>query len=677
MKIRKIHIKNILSYDDEIIDFNDDLNIFVGSNGSGKSNLINIVIYIIKRYCFKNYEICNIYGEERIGYKRYSLRQKNPLYNSSENFFLQKHKNKKEYDSEICLTIKFEQQDILNLLEIKKQKDIICDFLDKDISDINMMDNKWQINKNDVKEIFELDEKDLKVGDDIFFKIHETNDGWQIIEDNEKYLIYMRFFSLICELISMININTNIKNPFVFFEAYRNNSSETTRVGISEYNNQSPILNLQSWPNLSSLTSSIGINSTYIMLATKKFGKIMRNAIERENGLSDFKNSEDYIRLKEYFKKFQYDIYLECISPENNIYQFYIKRNDLKIEIDMISSGEREIINFIFGLFLEQLRDSIVIIDEPELHLHPNWQKKLIQILKSETEKANVQIMFVTHSSSFISYNILNNIFRVYKKNGFSKCLKFLDLLNDENQDKLRKNLSVINATNNEKIFFSNYVVLVEGITDEILFKKIYEYEIGAIEDDLEFISISGKHNLDNFTSILNKLNIKYSFIGDYDNLYDEDNLKYLFEVNKKLQKYDLRRPKNQSYACLDLLSAISNIIECNNTTTFEQLKQNFLLYNEKFLEKRKNLSDEDNLTIDNAIKEKYLKKIYILKKGEIENYLNVGSRNKTLGFNKVISLINDDEEFEQFTATSEYEELKFIVNEIHKNYKESERDDD
>lgn len=54
MKIKKIHIDNILSYDKETINLNKDLNIIVGANGSGKSNLMNIIIYIyIKKIMFQ------------------------------------------------------------------------------------------------------------------------------------------------------------------------------------------------------------------------------------------------------------------------------------------------------------------------------------------------------------------------------------------------------------------------------------------------------------------------------------------------------------------------------------------------------------------------------------------------------------------------------------------------
>lgn len=663
MKVKKIHIDNILSYDNETIELNKDLNIIVGANGSGKSNLMNIIIYLIKRYCFRNYEISNIYGPERVGMKRYSIRQKNPLYNSSEDYFLQKHKSKDKDSSLIDLSIMFEANDVINLNEIKNKKDLICEFLDKAIDNISFMEDKYQIDKNKVKEIFNINDNDLCIDNELVLKIRETEDGWKIENDNEKYYIYMKYFSLIVDILNLLNVKHNIKNPFVFFEAYRNNSSETTKVGITEFDNQG-YTNLQTWQNLLSLNYSIGTNSTYIMLATKKYGKMMRNAIEKENGLQDFYNSEDYMRLKKFFKNFEYDINLKCISPSNNIYQFYLLKDKLEIEIDTISSGEREIINFIFGLFLEELNDGIVIIDEPELHLHPNWQKKLIQILKKETENKNIQILFVTHSSSFISYNILNNIYRVYKDNGFSKCIRISDLLKDSDDD-FRKNLSVINATNNEKIFFSNNVILVEGITDEILFKKIYESEIGKIPDGLEFVSISGKNNLNNFKNVLDKLQIKYFYIGDFDNLYDFEELKYLFTIDKKGQKKDLKNKKNQSYAVLDLLDSVDKFIKDNNEENYNNLKNNYSLYNEKFVKIKSNISVEEQKIIDDFIKNKYNENFYILRSGEIENYLGTGNTNKSVGFKKVISFLNNNDMYDEFKTTSGFQELKAIIENI------------
>lgn len=668
MKVKKIHIDNILSYDNEIIELNKDLNIIVGANGSGKSNLMNIIIYLIKRFCFRNYEISNIYSPERVEMKRYSIRQKNPLYNSSEDFFLQKHKTKEKDRSLIDLSIMFETNDVVNLKEIKSKKELISEFLDKAIDNISFMEDRHQIDKNEVNKIFDIEECDLCVGNELVLKIRESESGWKIENDDKKYCVYMKYFSLIVDILNLMNVKHNIKNPFVFFEAYRNNSSETTKVGITEFDNHGYI-NLQSWQNLLSLNYSIGTNSTYIMLATKKYGRMMRNAIEEENGLQKFYSSDDYTRLKNFFKNFEYDINLKCISPSNNIYQFYLLKDGLEIEIDTISSGEREIINFIFGLFLEELNDGIVIIDEPELHLHPNWQKKLIRILKEETANKNIQIIFVTHSSSFISYNILNNIYRIYKEKGFSKCVRISNLLQN-GDDSFRKSLSVINATNNEKIFFANSVILVEGITDEILFKKIYESELGKIPDGVEFVSILGKKNLDNFINVLDKLKIKYFYIGDYDNLYDYQELKDLFCVDKKKQKEDLKKSKNQSYAVLDLLCSIKEFINNNSQINLENLKTNYILYNERFVKVKSNLTKEEQKSIIDFITRKYDENIYILKNGEIENYLGTGTTNKTIGFKKVISFLNDIDMYNEFKNSEDFKELKFIIHNINSKIK-------
>lgn len=663
MKINKITINNILSYKDATIEFNDDLNIFVGTNGSGKSNLMNILIYILKKFCYRNYEIGNVYSYENFDNQKYTITEKQPLYYGSDNLFLQKHKKLKDKESSIKLTFIFEQQDIENFKEIINNREILENFIGKKVSSFEFHESIYDVRKEDIVEFFYLQEEDLKINTPLELSIRETEEGWKIINEG-KHLTYMKYFSLLEEIMKMLNVTNRIKNPFIFFEAYRNNSSATTKIGIMS-NHSAQIANTQYWQNLLSIANSIGNNSTYIMAATMKFGKLMRNYIEEANGIEIFNNLPDYKKLKLFFKKFDYDIELKCINPEDNIYQFFLNKDDVHTEIDTISSGEREIINFIFGLFIEDMKDGIVIIDEPELHLHPNWQKKLVQILKDETKDRNIQILFVTHSSSFISYNILNNIYRIYKKDGFSECLRINDLLNENETEEIRKNLNIINATNNEKIFFSNYVILVEGITDEILLRKIYEVEIGKIEDGLEFISICGKENLNNFAYILSKLKISYYFIGDFDNIYNYEELKKYFVTDSKKQNKDLKQKKNQTYACLDLLKSIENLIANQNDENYQNLKENYERYNQRFLALIKNITLEQKLKINEYINEKYKENIYILKNGELEQYINMGIKDKAAGFNKVIEILRNKELYEEFRKTENYQELSTILKDI------------
>lgn len=229
MKLKKINIENVLSYDKEEIEFNNDLNIFVGANGSGKSNLLNIIIYVLKRYCYKNYEITRNYGIERIGYTKYSIREKNPLYNSSENFFLSKHKLLKNSPSYISFVVEFEENDIKNLHEIKKYKNEIINFLDYKIDSVSFMDDRYSVQPEIIKSFFDINDDDLMLGQDITINLKETKEIWIIDnEEQDSYMKFMKYFTLMYDLLNMINISHNVKNPFVFFEAYRNNSKDTT-----------------------------------------------------------------------------------------------------------------------------------------------------------------------------------------------------------------------------------------------------------------------------------------------------------------------------------------------------------------------------------------------------------------------------------------------------------------
>lgn len=76
-----------------------------------------------------------------------------------------------------------------------------------------------------------------------------------------------------------------------------------------------------------------------------------------------------------------------------------------------LSSGEQEVIKVLFDVARKEIKHSVFIIDEPELHLHPTLTFKLIEALKSIGEHTN-QFIFLTHSADLIStYYATGNVF--------------------------------------------------------------------------------------------------------------------------------------------------------------------------------------------------------------------------------------------------------------------------
>lgn len=121
--------------------------------------------------------------------------------------------------------------------------------------------------------------------------------------------------------------------------------------------------------------------------------------------------------------------------------------------------------------------NSTIVIDEPELSLHPSAQKRLMQILLKESK--DKQIIISTHSPYFISWEALfagANLIRTVKKvNGNCYCFS----LSKETKQSFRNivfdinNPHVLGLEANEVFFLADNIILVEGQEDVVIFDRI------------------------------------------------------------------------------------------------------------------------------------------------------------------------------------------------------------
>jgi predicted ATP-binding protein involved in virulence len=66
------------------------------------------------------------------------------------------------------------------------------------------------------------------------------------------------------------------------------------------------------------------------------------------------------------------------------------------VPLSSLSSGELLLYSKVASIMLFNLKNAIVLIDEPEMSFHPTWQKKIIQIYKNIP--GNNQFIIATHS---------------------------------------------------------------------------------------------------------------------------------------------------------------------------------------------------------------------------------------------------------------------------------------
>ncbi len=84
--------------------------------------------------------------------------------------------------------------------------------------------------------------------------------------------------------------------------------------------------------------------------------------------------------------------HIQFTEDKNIIFQNGI--NALKI--NQLSSGEKQLLIILFQVFLQERKPHILLLDEPEISLHLNWQFKLIETI--QTINPNCQLIIATHS---------------------------------------------------------------------------------------------------------------------------------------------------------------------------------------------------------------------------------------------------------------------------------------
>lgn len=125
-------------------------------------------------------------------------------------------------------------------------------------------------------------------------------------------------------------------------------------------------------------------------------------------------------------------LWLNTTAPINQI--FYIDEicfrgiHDEKIIYKHLSDGEHQLLHALSGLMLLEARNSIFIIDEPDTHFNPEWRSRFIYLLNEVLkEKVKEQLVFITsHSPFMISDCKSENVF-LFKKDEDVKTAKEIE----------------------------------------------------------------------------------------------------------------------------------------------------------------------------------------------------------------------------------------------------------
>ncbi|MCB4777783.1 MAG: retron Eco8 family effector endonuclease [Sulfurovum sp.] len=474
MSIKSIKIKNLLSFDELIIDDFKDINCIVGRNNSGKSNLLKLIRFFYNKLEGKrelpptlnsNY---STFGTITIVYDTSRIKQ---IVTSETN------KGKSSFFKHIY-NVLFKEYDIFSSLD--KDKNSIYELTLQVNSDDS---TKWSTKNKDILNIINYLYP--------FFDIETRH--IDLYDWNKLWIIVSRLKSF--------NINKLKQDDIVKFF---NNKLSSDGSGYKEY-----IEKIQH------------ATQTNKYSYREKVLNYVKAGLKGQTFLIDEKS-------------------LEVQSDGTNSYRF------IKIALELlISLTRRDYIN------------PTIYIDEPEVGLHPKRNEELIYKLydiyntykktKETKEKGKYKtpypnIIFATHSP-----NIVKEVIKLFEAN--QQILHFSKKQEDNTRVQKMKStyedsrfLNIF-SDNEARLFFSNFILFVEGETELEIFgnKKLLEKFPKLKEIDI--YKSSSNVLSSHINPAYSNTAIPYLFLFDADKIYS---------FNSKIRKFTFENKNKNLYRLPD-----------------------------------------------------------------------------------------------------------------------------
>jgi predicted ATPase len=242
---------------------------------------------------------------------------------------------------------------------------------------------------------------------------------------------------------------------------------------------------------------------------------------------------------------------------------------------------------FIVDALYDSNPGNIIVIDEPELSLHPYFQKRLRKVLCDFAKDR--QIIFATHSPQLIDWKAIASgasIIRVRQCDNRSVIFELTNETKRKIGNFLRdlNNPHVLGLEASEVFFLEDGVILVEGQEDVIFFPKVLEQLEINIPGDFYGWGVGGASNMPVIASMLQDLGFE-RVVGILDqNMTDKKGSlqqqfpNYLFEVipANDVRTKDARRQRIEVIGLLDEKHLIRENFKQETINLFERITKFF-----------------------------------------------------------------------------------------------------
>lgn len=303
---------------------------------------------------------------------------------------------------------------------------------------------------------------------------------------------------------------------------------------------------------------------------------------------------------------------IESSSSDNLYLEFSFDK--IKHSSNGAGDGYINIFNIVDSLY-DSTENNVILIDEPEISLHPDLQRKLFNLLVEYSK--DKQIIVSTHSPYFVDWSLFSNKTKIIRLKKELDSIKIFELSETTKKD-ISKILDdyqkphILSLNANEIFFLNDNVILTEGQDDVLCYKELFKRENYSSTASFFGWGAGGATKMRYILNILKDLGYNNVFI-----ILDNDQKQTIDDLEKEYPNYrffaidadDVRNKKRDN--------KIDNIIENIKRLEFDDNMKNEIIniINTKFTNKIGLVKDMKNYEINLEYKENFQLLIEELKK--------------------------------------------------------------
>jgi len=261
------------------------------------------------------------------------------------------------------------------------------------------------------------------------------------------------------------------------------------------------------------------------LLRTDEFKKLERSIKRNALHQLGFDPDTDTEKLDFFFSPFDTMEFYKSLNLRVREYDFTIRAVELGEGI------QNALVLSILQAFEERRKQgAILLIEEPEMFLHPQMQRSLYKTLR-EIGKTN-QIIYTTHSPHFVSVPEYNEVMLVRKDSNGTQVYRSNLPIDLKRREKFIKELD----PERSELFFASRLLLVEGDTEKLsLPEYARKIKLDLDREGATIVEVGGKRNLVEFAQIAISFGIPTGILYDEDSSDFKDNREQEKEFNKAL----------------------------------------------------------------------------------------------------------------------------------------------